>query len=36
LFVVFINLFFKFGPKTACQVPKPPNPIKPNEIELAV
>jgi hypothetical protein len=33
---VFTIFLFKFGPKAACQVPQPPNPIKPKEIELAV
>jgi hypothetical protein len=29
-------LFFRvFGPEIACQAPKPPNPLKPNKIELA-
>jgi hypothetical protein len=36
LFVIFTIFFFKFSPKTACQVPKPPNFIKPKKIEVAI
>jgi hypothetical protein len=30
------TFFFKNSPKIACQVPKPPKPIKPKEIEFEV
>jgi hypothetical protein len=36
LFVVFTSFFFRFRPKTACQVLKPPNSIKKKEIGLAI
>ena len=35
LFVAFTSFFRVFSPKIACQVPKPPNSLKPKKIELA-
>jgi hypothetical protein len=36
LFVVLTDFSFKFSPKTACQAQKPPNSIKPKEIEVEI
>jgi hypothetical protein len=35
-FLVLTNFFFIFRPKIACQVPKPPNSLKPNKIEFEI